>query len=386
VPRIGASGRGAERVSDAQRYLESLRQQLQATQDLTTVEKTLTDIQSGRLKLSASVTQAQLLAIASEVDAVREAQRIARERADARNAEEAAANEAARENIALERERAKAIEQSRASADALFQSIVRAQQRDLDSRGQGQQERDRNAARQQIEDRYENQRLELEGQRRSGQISQERYDSEIRILSEFQSKALASYESYFNELDRRNADFSLGAQEALANYLDSARNVAEQSEQAFSRAFQGLEDALVQFVTTGKADFKSLANSIIADIIRIQIRQLLTRGGDSSPIASIGAALSGLFGGKETGGTVFPGSAQRVTERGPELLTVGRQQFLLMGSQGGQVTPTDKLGGKSVSVNVQNTFTVQGNTDRRTQQQIAAAVGRSVEIATARNN
>jgi lambda family phage tail tape measure protein len=42
-----------------------------------------------------------------------------------------------------------------------------------------------------------------------------------------------------------------------------------------------MEDALVSFTMTGKADFKSMANAFIADIVRIQAR----------------AALSGLFGG-----------------------------------------------------------------------------------------
>lgn len=43
------------------------------------------------------------------------------------------------------------------------------------------------------------------------------------------------------------------------------------------------------------------------------------------------------------GGSVRPWSTYEVTETGPELLTVGKRQYLMMGAQGGQVTPGDKM-------------------------------------------
>ena len=42
-------------------------------------------------------------------------------------------------------------------------------------------------------------------------------------------------------------------------------------------ALQGMEDALVNFVMTGKLNFKNLANSIIADMARIAIQQTITK-------------------------------------------------------------------------------------------------------------
>lgn len=58
-----------------------------------------------------------------------------------------------------------------------------------------------------------------------------------------------------------------------------------------------MTDALTQFATTGKLDFKSLANSIIADLLRIQLQAQLA-GIFSSGLGS----LAGLFGGGATGG------------------------------------------------------------------------------------
>ena len=68
-----------------------------------------------------------------------------------------------------------------------------------------------------------------------------------------------------------------GDKSPLKSFAQSAFKVAEQAEQAFVNAFKGMEDALVKFVTTGKLNFRDLANSIIADLTRMLIRAAVTR-------------------------------------------------------------------------------------------------------------
>jgi phage-related minor tail protein len=46
---------------------------------------------------------------------------------------------------------------------------------------------------------------------------------------------------------------------------------------ALGNAFQGAEDALVSFVMTGKADFKGMIDSMIADLVRLAIRATIMR-------------------------------------------------------------------------------------------------------------
>jgi len=59
------------------------------------------------------------------------------------------------------------------------------------------------------------------------------------------------------------------------------------------KAFKGAEDALVNFVKTGKLDFKSLVDSILSDLARMAIRQSITK-----PLFNaFSSALSGGFGG-----------------------------------------------------------------------------------------
>lgn len=71
--------------------------------------------------------------------------------------------------------------------------------------------------------------------------------------------------------------FEYGAKQAFKTYLEDIGNMAKQSQELFTKAFKGMEDALVNFVMTGKLDFKSLANSIISDMARIAIRQAIMK-------------------------------------------------------------------------------------------------------------
>jgi lambda family phage tail tape measure protein len=86
------------------------------------------------------------------------------------------------------------------------------------------------------------------------------------------------------ELSDPEAGFAKG----LRSVAEEAEQVGKQMESATTRAFNGMTDALVNFVMTGKLDFRTLANSIISDLIRIQIQRAITL-----PLAN---AMSGFFG------------------------------------------------------------------------------------------
>jgi lambda family phage tail tape measure protein len=70
--------------------------------------------------------------------------------------------------------------------------------------------------------------------------------------------------------------------------------------------FQGLEDKLFEFVTTGKASFKDFANEIIRQLIRIAIQQAILK----PLLKGFGSLFGGLAGGAAAAapspaGTVF---------------------------------------------------------------------------------
>jgi lambda family phage tail tape measure protein len=173
-----------------------------------------------------------------------------------------------------------AFEEARIAAQDYLDTLTRTQNRDLDAFGMGDKERARLAARQQIEDRYTQQRLELERDKRLLEMqdkftpkAKDEYDQRLAIINEFQGKALDGWDKYYTGIQQKETDWTNGASRAMQNYLDFSKNASAQSESFFSSTFQSMEDALVQFATTGKMAFKDFANSIIAEIVRIQARQ-----------------------------------------------------------------------------------------------------------------
>lgn len=92
--------------------------------------------------------------------------------------------------------------------------------------------------------------------------------------------------------------------ETLQDYIKSVGTTSDEINKAFGKTFTSMEDQLVTFVTTGKANFKSLADSIIADLARVAVRQGLS---------SLGSGLLSLFGGAAGGSasglSVLEGSA-----------------------------------------------------------------------------
>ena len=78
-----------------------------------------------------------------------------------------------------------------------------------------------------------------------------------------------------------------GIQKRLEDYYKSVKDLGGAIGDAVVSGLQGLEDQLTAFVTTGKANFKELAASILKDLARIAIRAAI--------IAPIVKALGGLF-------------------------------------------------------------------------------------------
>lgn len=101
-------------------------------------------------------------------------------------------------------------------------------------------------------------------------------------------KQTAALRAQAVQIDKNNASWEYGAKVALRTYLDEVENVAKSTEAMMTKAFKGMDDALVNFVMTGKLDFKSLTDSIIADLIRIQAQQNIT-----GPLAKMAMGIMG---------------------------------------------------------------------------------------------
>ncbi|AHZ95030.1 phage tail tape measure protein [Pseudomonas syringae] len=162
----------------------------------------------------------------------------------------------------------------------------------LAGQGMGDQARARLQEEFSIQEQYQSQLDALTAQRNEGKITPELYAKQTDGLRAALQSRLAMQQKYYSDVDKAQSDWTLGASSALENYLEQSRDVAGQTKQLFTNAFSGMEDAVVNFVKTGKLSFKDFANGVIEDLIRIQVRQAA-----AGFLSTAFSALSGVGGG-----------------------------------------------------------------------------------------
>lgn len=170
--------------------------------------------------------------------------------------------------------------------------------------GQGSEEAQRASERLKLESDHNDRVLDLRTKLARASTDQQRKDlqDQINITEELFPQQVAIMVNGWAKVDKAQADWSNGARSAFQNYAEQAADVAGQSKSLFINAFSNMEDGIIQFVKTGKLSFKDLADGIIADLIRIQVRQ--------AAVGIFGTIFSGLTaGGAAAGNGLAAGSA-----------------------------------------------------------------------------
>lgn len=176
--------------------------------------------------------------------------------------------------------------------------------------------------------------------------------SQIYALAEEAKKQVLELNTQLRTTSR---DGFGGLQVAANEYFDRISNDAANFAQAFNGIMGSLENAFVRFAETGKLEFKGLVTSIIADLVRIQVRQSIT--GPIAKAIGSGGGLGSLFGNVFGGGDILmdglrPAGFARggrpplgvpsiVGELGPELFVP---------DSAGTVIPNGAFGGVVVNV------------------------------------
>ncbi len=325
--------------------------QLDSTQKLTPAEKQLQDIIGGTSDAynhASSALKAKMLA-------------------------QAQANAELAKSVVLQQQEASAAARSAALQDQLASRIQRqteAGQLQVAGVGHGQEVTQQLQDELRIRQDYDRQKQQYDKEAGKlaagtpGSIGSDRYKNDVAALSASQEQELAIYRASVQSRLEAEKDWSNGAISSLEDYASAANDVAGQTKQLFTDAFSGLEDALTTFVQTGKISFTSLANSIIADLARMQAKaatNALLKYATSAIESYVGYDASGgagaatygnngqvthvdFGGGKATGGATAGGTMYEVAERGPELYQSGGRTYLLSG-QDGYVTPAGGGGG-----------------------------------------
>lgn len=341
VPK-GPKGGKSQAEKDAEaavRFLDTLKQQVFQTQEKTAHEKLFFDIQHKGLKLSEGQLN-QAIGLVTAIDMAAEAEETRRAR--------------------LEETTALYEQQNRLAAQAALYEL------EMSTYGMGNnaaaEMRERISLMQQhqqeLRKMQQDQALAMAGAETEGEADKVRavYAQRLQILQDTQAQELTMFADHLAQKRAKETDWLAGMKASLETYAEESRNLYSVMEKATTSVLTGMEDALVQFAQTGKLNFNDMANSIIADLIRIQARAAIT--------GLLGNVMGGLFGGaagaaggnaaggmslpgRATGGPVSAGGLYEVNERGvPELLTIGGRQMLMMAGQAGYVTP---LSGQSAT-------------------------------------
>ncbi|MBV7523456.1 phage tail tape measure protein [Pseudomonas sp. PDM29] len=266
--------------------------------------------------------------------------------------------------------------------DALQQQVDTLRQQGLRaSSGLAQGDRQRGLTEQHngIDDRFNQQRLELANQYGDGSrgMSLDEYNAKLKALKTTQQDLHDTVQANYDDMTAAQGDWSAGASSAWQNYLESARDVAGQTKSLFTNAFSSMEDAIVNFAMTGKLSFADFTKSILADMARIATRQAssallsslvgaatnyftgsgtgngLAAGSPGATSSNLGASQAGyknvdFSGYRAAGGPVAANSLYEVNELGPELYNEGGRSFLMTGANGGSVTPLTRGGGAGI--------------------------------------
>ncbi len=156
----------------------------------------------------------------------------------------------------------------------------------------------------------------------------ELFGGETNAPAEYTNKITTSVDSLNDSMDRT---FGGMMKNKLDSFKNSIKSVGESMADVVIKGVKGMEDALVNFVTTGKINFRNLANSIIADMARIVIQQTITK-----PFTNF---LGGFLGNAD-GNAFVDGKVQKYAYGGivkkPTLFPMANGGVGLMGEAGAE--------------------------------------------------
>lgn len=144
------------------------------------------------------------------------------------------------------------------------------------------------------DDRYADEVRRLNDQAAENPQLASEVDAKLKLAASNHSVMKDQIVKNYDEMQAAQRDWGAGVSSAFKQYIEDGQNYANLTNQAFTSAFGHMEDAMYNFVTTGKLSFADLTKSILADMARIATRMAASN------------ALTALFG--AWGGAQAPAS------------------------------------------------------------------------------
>jgi len=176
-------------------------------------------------------------------------------------------------------------------------------------------------------------------------------NAEMTRLDYMLEKGVISWDTY-----ARATIAAMAGIEAAKTATGELADTVDKDMERLTRAVEGwgasFTATMVDIVTGGKASFRDLADSIIADILRIHLQRTVT-----DPLVGFGlSVLEKMLPARAFGGPVIGGQPYLVGEQGPEL-------FVPRAS--GSITPNNAIhAGASRTVTVNQVYNFNGPADR----------------------
>ena len=134
------------------------------------------------------------------------------------------------------------------------------------------------------------------GEKAAGKTADDLDPKDVRDIINSSNQGVDKLIQRTGVLYNASRTFASGWNKAFKQYADDAGNAAKQAERLFNKAFQGIEDLLVDFVKTGKFEWKSFVASMAEELLRSQVKQLMVGIGKSLGLGSIGGGAGGMGG------------------------------------------------------------------------------------------
>ena len=230
-------------------------------------------------------------------------------------------------------------------------------------------------------------------------------EENIRQLDEEIAKLKERHAEIQKQAEKARGSWQEGVKQGWANIEADVTNVAANVARITENTFNGMADTLTDFVTTGKADFRSFAQSVIRDITNMMVKMALFNAINPFMSGFMGGAGSIPFGQMfATGGYTGDGGKYQpagIVHRGEYVITKeatarlgrGYLDYLNYGKRGfanggGVAVPnvpmsyerssTNNANSNQVSININ--IDQHGNTDSTVTAENAKALGQTIEV------
>lgn len=136
-------------------------------------------------------------------------------------------------------------------------------------------------------------------------------DEQKKALYEATAEIKKQREAIIDLEYQQKRTFVYGTKEYLRTYVDEVTNSATQVKNVFSTAFASMENTLVDFIKTGKLNFRKFADDVITELMRIAVRQAILApiaGALTSALSSAGSSAASS-GSSQIGSSTYSGAA-----------------------------------------------------------------------------